>query len=56
MKWGNWKDVSWTDEQMNNVIKPQIPCYMQYPYFEKDIYDLEEKYYADIQFEGRPFL
>jgi hypothetical protein len=56
MKWGEWKDCSWSIEQMSNVIKPQIPCYMMYPYFEKDILDLEEKYYPDIQFTGKQFL
>jgi hypothetical protein len=56
LKWGNWKDVSWSIEQMSDVKKPEIPCYMLYPYFEKDIENLDEKYYSGIDFHGKIFL
>ncbi len=56
MKWGNWRDQAWSTSQLENVKKPELPQYMMYPYFEKDIYDLEEKYYPRIEIIGHPYL
>lgn len=45
LKW-EINPLSWQNiEDIKNNIKPKIKNYILYPYFEKDILDLEEKYY-----------
>lgn len=43
-KWGNINDINWDMDKIYD-LKPKIKNYILYPYFEKDILDLEEKYY-----------
>jgi hypothetical protein len=56
LKYPSIKDVGWSYEQMNNMPHPAIPYYIMYPYFEKDIYNVDEKYFQGVDFNGKPFL
>jgi len=56
-KWGTKIiDTTWSDEALNEVINdkknekygPFIPQYMFYPYFEKSIDDVNDKYYYGV--------
>lgn len=62
-KWPNWKndhgkvsDTSWHNRNAEQVPRPSIPMYMLYPYFEKNIEDIPEKYYDDIDTHGNAFF
>lgn len=62
-KWPNWKnadnricDTYWQNVSEKNIPLPSIETYMLYPYFEKDIENIEEKYYPDIELNGNPFF
>jgi len=56
LKYPSVRDVGWSQEQMSNMPHPSIPYYVMYPYFEKDLYNLDEKYFNGVDFNGRPFL
>lgn len=57
LKWPKWRDVEWrTNMQSDEIPNPSIPTYMMYPYFEKDILNIEEKYYPNIDINGRQFF
>ena len=56
MKYPTIKDVGWTAEVYENAPKPAIHNHIMYPYFEKHLPDLDEKYYPSIDAHGRPFL
>lgn len=55
-KWGGVRDVGWSQEQMKNFPDPQIPTYIQYPYFEKYLKNLDVKYFRDIDCFGKLFM
>lgn len=44
-KWGNYSEHVQTFRFINNPIRPGIPHYITYPYFEKDVEDLNELNY-----------
>lgn len=56
LKWPGLKDGGWSQEFYHNVPKPAIPTYILYPYFEKHMDNLEDKYFKGIDVDGRPFL
>jgi hypothetical protein len=43
LKYG--KPIDWSNLEYMKTFKPQVPIYMYYPFFEKDIIDLEKKGY-----------
>lgn len=55
-KWGGVRDVGWSQEQMKNFPDPQIPTYIQYPYFEKYLKNLDQKYFQGIDCFGKLFM
>ncbi len=64
LKWKDWRSTRNILEDTSfpinapalNVPKPAIPTYMLYPYFEKKIENVEEKYYVDIDINGPAFF
>jgi hypothetical protein len=56
LKYPSVRDVGWSQEQMDNMPRPSIPYHVMYPYFEKDLYDVDEKYFNGVDFNGKPFL
>lgn len=55
-KWPGIKDIRWSDDLKNNPPKkPAIPEFVMYPYFEKDIENLNEKGY-DTEFSSNWFI
>ena len=56
LKYPTIKDVGWSKEQYLNMPEPNISYFVMYPYFEKDLYNLDSKYFEGIDFNGKPFL
>jgi hypothetical protein len=53
MKWGI-RDVGWYPGMV--IPDPRLPTYILYPYFEKYLKNLDQKYFQGIDCFGKPFM
>lgn len=56
LKWSGVKDTNFPGNILNILSDPAIPMHMMYPYFEKDLYDIQTKYFKQIDLNGRKFM
>ncbi len=56
LKWGGFRDVEWPRNEYFEVPNPGIATYVMYPYFERNLNNVDSHYFRGIDFNGHPYM